>query len=194
MDKKPSPSYAEFYEAIKAIAARGEETQTSLFEYLLALLKLVKEREKKRLDFELLCEILEAAFTAKGAEFNPAWLDIKEPPQNEIWTAKFTNPELNLSSLRKNSASKEDATYALSVIKFQCAELERMRASGDLNDPQRWLGIVSPSGNQWYNFTPESLLECGAAGIMDGAEDENEAVNISWASLGELLEIGRIYE
>ena len=58
MDKKPSPSYAEFYEAIKAIAARGEEAQTSLFEYLLALLKLVKEREKKRLDFELLCEIL----------------------------------------------------------------------------------------------------------------------------------------
>ena len=143
--------------------------------------------------FELLQD-LEAAFTAKRAEFGLARPDIKEPPQNEIRTAKFTNPELNLSSLRKNSASKEDAAYALKLIKFQCARSERIRASSDLNDLQRRLGIVLPSGNRWYNFTPKRLLECGAEGIMDGSDDENEALNIGWASLGEPLEIGRIYE
>ena len=84
--------------------------------------------------------------------------------------------------------------YALKLIKFQCARPERIRASSDLNDLQRRLGIVLPNGNRWYNFTPKSLLECGTMGIMDGADDENEAVNISWMSLGEPLEIGRIYE
>lgn len=83
--------------------------------------------------------------------------------------------------------------YSAEVIKFQLAELSRMRASGQLADESRFFGIVSPSGHGWYNFGPFSLLECGARGLMDHA-GEDAPVRGGWEMLGELLEMGRTYE
>ena len=84
-------------------------------------------------------------------------------------------------------------TYSAEVIKFQLAELSRMRASGQLADESKFFGIVSPSGHGWYNFDPFSLLECGARGLMDHA-GEDAPVRGGWEMLGELLEMGRAYE
>ena len=83
--------------------------------------------------------------------------------------------------------------YSAEVIKFQLAELSRMRASGQLADESKFFGIVSPSGHGWYNFDPFSLLECGARGLMDHA-GEDAPVRGGWEMLGELLEMGRTYE
>ncbi len=83
--------------------------------------------------------------------------------------------------------------YSAEVIKFQLAELSRMRASGQLADESKFFGIVSPSGHGWYNFDPFSLLECGARGLMDHA-GEDTPVRGGWEMLGELLEMGRTYE
>lgn len=83
--------------------------------------------------------------------------------------------------------------YSAEVIKFQLAELSRMRASGQLADESKFFGIVSPSGHGWYNFDPFSLLECGARGLMDHA-GEDAPVRGGWEMLGELLEMGRMYE
>jgi len=83
--------------------------------------------------------------------------------------------------------------YSAEVIKFQLAELGRMRASGQLADESKFFGIVSPSGHGWYNFNPFSLLECGARGLMDHAS-EDAPVRGGWEMLGELLEMGRTYE
>ncbi len=83
--------------------------------------------------------------------------------------------------------------YSAEVIKFQLAELSRMRASGQLADESKFFGIVSPSGHGWYNFDPFSLLECGARGLMDHA-GEDAPLRGGWEMLGELLEMGRTYE
>ena len=83
--------------------------------------------------------------------------------------------------------------YSAEVIKFQLAELGRMRASGQLAGESKFFGIVSPSGHGWYNFDPFSLLECGARGLMDHA-GEDAPVRGGWEMLGELLEMGRTYE
>ena len=83
--------------------------------------------------------------------------------------------------------------YSAEVIKFQLAELSRMRASGQLADESKFFGIVSPSGHGWYNFDPFSLLECGMRGLMDHA-GEDAPVRGGWEILGELLEMGRTYE
>ena len=83
--------------------------------------------------------------------------------------------------------------YSAEVIKFQLAELSRMRASGQLADESKFFGIVSPSGHGWYNFDPFPLLECGARGLMDHA-GEDAPVRGGWEMLGELLEMGRTYE
>jgi len=83
--------------------------------------------------------------------------------------------------------------YSAKVIKFQLAELSRMRASGQLADESKFFGIVSSGGHGWYNFDPFSLLECGARGLMDHA-GEDAPVRGGWEMLGELLEMGRTYE
>lgn len=37
-------------------------------------------------------------------------------------------------------------------------------------------------------------LECGARCIIDSEDDEEKEFIVSWQTLGELLEMGRIYE
>ena len=100
-----------------------------------------------------------------------------------------TNEPLKFEAADKHGG----LTYSAEVIKFQLAELSRMRASGQLADESKFFGIVSPSGHGWYNFDPFSLLECGARGLMDYA-GEDAPVRGGWEMLGELLEMGRAYE
>ena len=96
--------------------------------------------------------------------------------------------------LKFEAADKHDElAYSAEVIKFQLAELSRMRASGQLADESKFFGIVSSGGHSWYNFDPFSLLECGARGLMDHA-GEDAPVRGGWEMLGELLEMGRTYE
>ena len=100
-----------------------------------------------------------------------------------------TNEPLKFEAADKHGGP----AYSAEVIKFQLAELSRMRASGQLADESKFFGIVSPSGHGWYNFDPFSLLECGARGLMDHA-GEDAPVRGGWEMLGELLEMGRTYE
>lgn len=96
--------------------------------------------------------------------------------------------------LKFDAADKHGGlAYSAEVIKFQLAELSRMRASGQLADESKFFGIVSSGGHGWYNFDPFSLLECGARGLMDHA-GEDAPVHGGWEMLGELLEMGRTYE
>lgn len=100
-----------------------------------------------------------------------------------------TNEPLKFEAADKHGG----LAYSAEVIKFQLAELSRMRASGQLAGESKFFGIVSPSGHSWYNFDPFSLLECGARGLMDHA-GEDAPVRGGWEMLGELLEMGRTYE
>jgi len=100
-----------------------------------------------------------------------------------------TNEPLKFEAADKHGG----LAYSAEVIKFQLAELSRMRASGQLADESKFFGIVSPSGHGWYNFDPFSLLECGARGLMDHA-GEDMPVRGGWEMLGELFEMGRTYE
>ena len=100
-----------------------------------------------------------------------------------------TNEPLKFEAADKHGGS----AYSAEVIKFQLAELSRMRASGQLADESKFFGIVSPSGHGWYNFDPFSLLECGARGLMDHA-GEDAPLRGGWEMLGELFEMGRTYE
>ncbi len=100
-----------------------------------------------------------------------------------------TNEPLKFEAADKHGG----LAYSAEVIKFQLAELSRMRDSGQLADESKFFGIVSPSGHGWYNFDPFSLLECGARGLMDHA-GEDAPLRGGWEMLGELLEMGRTYE
>lgn len=188
---------SELYRRLSTLSERF--AARDLQEYLLALLALCAENASQPMSGELLIALLEQAFSA--------------PP------AAMPQQCLSLLSLPDDALAETDAyAYSRAVLLFQIAELHSMRGK-QLNDEQRYFGITSDSGHRWYTVDPFSLLECGAACLLDsgsessaspaygwenmtlrdekyGADADNESrpFPVNWATLGLLLDMGRIYE
>lgn len=174
-------TYNEFYNCINRnnnIEKRDLET------YLLALLELVEQIRKQPLTADLLSKLLMNAFTSEPTKFDNEWLKIIKAPDEKT----FINPKTSTST-------SGEYDYTIAVIKFQIAELHKMKGK-QLEDEWRYFGIDSETGNRWYNFDPDSILECGMRCYLDHGDDEsnNEEFEVSWRTLGDLLELGRMYE
>jgi len=141
----------------------------------------------------LLLNLLQNAFTSEPKEFSSEWLSITTAPDERIMSKKFTNPEINLLIDKSVVSDKSGIDYSIAVLQFQIAELHKMKGK-QLNDDMRYFGIDSETGNRWYNFDPMTNLECGARCILDSEDDDDMEFIVSWQTLGELLEMGRIYE
>ena len=172
---------------------RNRYENRDLEEYLSALLMLVEREKSQTLTPELLLKLLQDAFTSEPAEFNSDWLQITDAPDSNIMSKKFTNPEFS-SGIDKSVVSNVNGLdYTITVLHFQISELHKMR-NKQLLDEYRYFGIDSETGNRWYNFDPLTNLECGAACMLDNTEDEDASMEFTWQTLGELLEMGRVYE
>ncbi len=169
---------------------RDTQTNRDLEEYLLALYKIVQENKDSIFTIQLAVNMLEKAFTAEPAEFKEEWLEITESPQTNAMSRKFTNPEIKDKIDKTRVRHVSDYDYTLEVIKFQIAELHKMRGK-QLEDEFKYFGITSETGHSWYNFDPIGNLECGTSCML--AHNENLA-NIDWTFIGDLLEDGRVYE
>ncbi len=161
--------------------------------YLLSLLNLVQHEENQNLTSDLLLSLLQNAFTSEPAEFKEQWLEIIEAPDENVLSKKFTNPEINSKIDKAIISEKVGIDYTIAVLLFQISELHKMKGK-QLEDDMRYFGIDSETGNCWYNFDPITNLECGARCILDNDDDEEKEFIVSWQTLGELLEMGRIYE
>ena len=181
----------DFYKQICSLQERYENRD--LEEYLLALLKLVEQAKDQNLIPDLLLKLLQEAFTSEPAVFNSDWLKITDAPDENIMSKKFTNPEISSNIDKSIVSEKSGIDYTIAVIQFQISELHKMRDK-QLKDESRYFGIDSETGNRWYNFDPFTNLECGASCMIDNTENENEDMELTWQTLGELLEMGRIYE
>lgn len=159
--------YNRLRDEIRELPARELE------QYLLALWRLIDQRSARSMDEVLFFDLLRSAFTAEAPEFDERWLASVKPPG---WPTDDGFADGGLE-------------YTRAVIRFQTAELHRMRGK-QLADEMRFFGVWSETRHHWYNFDPHSLLECGAAGLWDG----EQPVAWSWGLIGELLETGRIYE
>lgn len=184
-------TYNTFYERICDL--RNNYQNRDLETYLLALLKLVEEERTQNLTADLLLKLIQDAFTVEPKEFNEEWLSIEAAPDENIMSKKFTNPEISLAIDKTVVSDRSGIDYSIAVLHFQISELHKMRGD-QLEDEMRFLGIDSETGNRWYNFDPMANLECGARGILDNEEDDEKDFKVSWQTLGELLEMGRIYE
>ena len=161
--------------------------------YLLALLKLVDQKKVENLTAELLLQLIQEAFISEPAEFNSEWLGITTAPDENNMSRKFTNPEIQPAFNKAVISDKSGIDYSIAVLHFQISELHKMRHKQLRND-MRYFGIDSETGNRWYNFDPVTNLECGARCMLDGGDDSEKEFNVSWQTLGELLEMGRTYE
>ncbi|WP_294282882.1 hypothetical protein [uncultured Chryseobacterium sp.] len=172
-------TYEEFYNNLGSNTGKRD-----LETYLLALLNLVEQAKEQTLSAGLLSNLLMDAFTSEPEKFNTEWLKIVEAPDEKAFINSKTN-----------SLSRSEYDYTVAVIKFQIAELHKMNGK-QLDDEYKYFGIDSETGNRWYNFDPDSILECGMRCYLDHSDHENNhhEFEVSWKTLGDLLEMGRIYE
>lgn len=173
-------TYNKFYDSINL---RHLLENRDLETYLLALLKLVEQEKNQTLTADLLLKLLHDACTSEPKKIDNEWLKIVKAPDEEAVYKKVSN----------NSLKDIGIYYTIAVLQFQIAELHKMKGK-QLNDEGRSFGIDSETGNRWYNFDPYSILECGMRCYLDYCEDDEQEFEVSWQTLGDLLEMGRIYE
>ncbi len=178
----------EFYKHIINLSDAFENRD--LEEYLLALLKIVEENKSKDLTCELTIEMIRSAFESEPLKFKNEWLKYNTAPDENRISKKISNPEISHSINKSNTSNLSPYNFTIEVLKFQIAELHRMKDK-QLENEYRYFGIESETGNSWYNFDPFGNLECGARCMED---NETDFSNLNWSFIGELLENGRIYE
>ena len=171
-------TYKEFYEWINDLPSRVENRD--LETYLSALYLQINKEKEQELSKEKLLLLLQESFRSEPIEFDSKWLAIISPPDFDI---NLIDNELRL---------KEGIIFTTGVLKFQIAELHKMK-SKQLKNELRYFGIDSETENRWHNFDPFTNLECGAAWLLNG-KDENQQLIANWKMLGILLEMGRMYE
>lgn len=157
---------SEFYDEILSLPNKFEEIP--LKQFLIGLYNVVEESKDETPSFDLFLNLIHSSLGSKESNFNQEWLAILTPPNEDML---------------------DGYSYTLNAIRFQIAEMHKMEGKELLN-PHKSFGIVSSTGNHWYNFDPFTNLECGASYFIDREED----VEVTWKTLGELLEAGRIYE
>lgn len=178
-------TYKEFDNNINLGSLKNRDLET----YLLALLKLVEQEREQILTADLLLKLLQDACTSKPKKFNVEWLKIKDAPDENT----FINSKTNSSTYKTIISDIGEFYYSITVLKFQIAELHKMKGK-QLDDEWKYDGIDSETGNRWYNFDPGSILDCGMRCFMDHNKDDDQEFEVSWRTLGDLLEMGRIYE
>jgi hypothetical protein len=181
----------EFYDIICKLNDKFQNRD--LETYLSAVLLLVDKQKNQVLDVENLLSIIQTAFTSEAIEFNEEWLNITTAPDKNIMSRKFTNPEVKSQFDKSIASEKTGFEFTTEVLKFQISELYKMREN-QLKNEMRYFGIQSVTGNLWYNFDPFTNLECGASCMLDSEDDADRELIVTWQTLGELLEMGRIYE
>ncbi len=177
----------QFYEKINNFKDKFQNRD--LEEYLLSLYKLVVNQRDREITLEFIIKVLGDAFTSELCEFNEEWLRCNTPPDENRLSKKFTNPNLTQKIDKSNTSDLEPFDFTIAVIKFQVAELHKMRDK-QLKDEERYFGVTSETGHRWYNFDPFGNLSCGVA-CMQANKFE---MDLNWSIIGELLENGRIYE
>ena len=171
----------EFLEHIKSMPKWYQNRDMK--EYLLALYNLLIENKEKEVTCDLIIDILEDAFNSPSVEFNEKWLEcISAPDENLI--------SFDAELISSNQAYITPFQFTIEVIKFQSAELHKMKGN-QLEYEYKYFGVQSETGHDWYNFDPFGNLECGVSCMID---HKMKFDTLDWSFIGILLECGRIYE
>jgi hypothetical protein len=141
----------DFYQALCVLGNEHNTEERSLEQYLLTLLELSRPMKQcECLQLPAFYKLLSGSFTAST------------PPFEDAWRRSYGNVN-------------DDApgyTGWCSTLMRQIVDLREMDEAGSLQNEQRYFGVKSPSGSNWYNFNPGSYLECATAGALGGWEPD----------------------
>lgn len=172
-DVHDSGAFADF---VRTLVDDDEFAGTfALQPYLQALWGLILSHQDDPLSWTLFAWLVEESFAALPIPFDDAWLAYENPPD-----------------LTGDAAAAQPFAALQSLILYQIADLQRMRAAGTLDLPGEVLfsGVQSPTGYTWYNFSTWSFLECGARSM----DNSVHKADCGWIDLAVFLWCGQIYE
>ena len=160
------------------VEERKDIEDLPLEDYLRSLWGLICECQHYKPTYALFAELLEKSFITPPLPFNYNWFQYTQPPDIE-----------NIS------ANLNDFEVLKQTVLFQIADLRRLSDAGTINNPHRYFGISSPTGEYWHNFEPCLMLDC-AMNCIRGHQDRTlpDKTECDWATLADILEMGRIYE
>jgi hypothetical protein len=119
-------------------------TARPLDAYLRALWRLASHHHASAaIELNVLAQILRQALTAEVPNFDPGW------------------------AAREYGQGDGYARWE-STICHQIVDLRDMAAAGLAPD---YFGVDAPRGQRWYNFSPETFLECGIRGCFGGCQE-----------------------
>ncbi len=98
-------------------------------------------------------EIIKNAFVSESIEFQREWLECKIAPDKNLMSKKFTNRVIRQTIDKINVSELNPYDFTIEVLKFQIAELYRMKDK-QLKNGYRYFGVQSETENYWYNFDP----------------------------------------
>jgi len=183
-------------DAILVLIDEQASYQRSLEEYLRSLWAVVHRSRDVPVTEALLVTILRDAFSVEPPPFQADWLAYQQPLD---WTYQDTGyvwgnmlfedgqPILHVGGTIDSFAILHH------TLLFQIADLYRMRDQ-QAHNPLRAVGVISPTGNSWYNFDVYSYLECAVAGMDSERIAAFSSSEWDWVDLACLLELGRLYE
>ena len=185
-------TFGDFRTAVlNLLKAQENKSIPSLEEYLRSLWFVVSDFKDAVPSCDLILTCLQKAFDTTPLAFNNNWLGYKKPldwgDEDGIyvlygWDEKNKRPVVTQQGITGFEILKH-------TILFQIADLHRMK-DNELKNEFRYLGVISPTGNSWYNFDVFTYLECGTTPF----NMEMPLTNCDWDLLASILKLGRIYE
>ena len=156
----------EIYKYIEKINEGNKYSNTKLDTYLINLYCLSEPfKNKSRINLESFLSIITNSFRIYDRNFDEDWRSIEFPPYD--------------SRIGYDGWQNE--------ILEQTVDFREMDEAGMLQSKDKYFGITSPRGNDWYNFDPVDYLECAVAGFFGYVQDEGEALIINDSGAPEIV-------
>lgn len=184
--------WEKLYNEVRKLEHEFGDRALKLEEYLRSLLMLVYQNQDKKPSITLFQQMITQAFETPPIALDQEWMKITDPPI-EDYEIEFTESEVELVE-KPSSSPEEDLAYLTHALKFQIAELNRMEGK-KVGDKEPYFGLESETGHYWNNFDPFGNLESGLRGYIDNIKGgAQKADRVTWKTLAEIIELGRIYE
>lgn len=182
--KKIKMTIEEFIERLSELEPAFKSSNKNLEEYWRSMYPLVIQKKHKKPTLELFFELIKDSIENPPIKLNADWLKSINPPESNLFEEEVKNGEKELKS------DNDEFEFFLKVLEFQIAELHKMKDK-ELKNEHRYFGINSETGNRWFNFDPMGILDCGLSGMESNGFNKDLE---NWIFLGEIIEMGRIYE
>jgi hypothetical protein len=159
----------DLYVAIANLGERHQSNGRSLEEYLRALWQLARAvGMQSSFTPDEFFELLSAAFNVPPPPFDEVWRS-RYPTKSTHVSVEYLAAKFGLAwDFEAHDPDPPGFTTWEHFVLRQIVDLREMTEHGSLNDPMRYLGIDSPRGERWYNFTPCAFLEAAAVGCFGG--------------------------